>query len=422
MRIRTRSRAIGLLWFCGIMLNACAAARACEMHRILGITEPTGVWPNGASTPGSATAAALSPVAGPLLAPESLAAAHVDDPAITHWMINTNNVKGHSTNAAINAVVSQINANVKTVAYNASGVYIRASDIPSHDVGPFPGNPATPTDRDWTVHIPRSPQVQLGAKTSVGLGPIGVMVNGVAFFDARDAASYNNQNIWHQNANVFEASSFDGAPGHPAPDRTSMTTGTYHYHQAPVALLNQLDAGNTAQHVSPLLGFAFDGFPIYGPYAYANADGTGGIKRMVSGYQLRNITQRTTLANGTALSAGQYGPAVGAQYPLGSYVEDYGFVSGAGDLDQYNGRFVVTPEYPDGTYAYFVTLDAAGKAAYPYILGPQYYGVVASDDLPGSTIVVPSDVTFYTPEVPEPTAIAALVCPGFIGFMRRRRR
>jgi hypothetical protein len=342
----------------------------------------------------------------------------ITDPAIISWMINSGGTKGHSTSSTINAVVSKIDADVRTVAYNTGGVYVRASDIPSHDVGPFPGNPATPTDRNWTVHIPRNPQAQTGTKTATRLGPIGVMVNGVAIFDARDAASYSNQNVWHQNANYFEASSFDGAPGHPAPDQQNPSTGTYHYHQAPLALVNEIDPGNTGQHHSSLIGFAWDGFPIYGPYGYANVDGTGGIKRITSGYQARGITQRTTLADGTALQPSQYGPAVTAQYPLGAYVEDYAWLATAGDLDQYNGRFAVTPEYPQGTYAYFVTLDGAGKAAYPYIIGPQYYGVVATDNLPGSTITVPADVVYYT--APEPAIALGLV--GLLGMLGTRRR
>ena len=49
---------------------------------------------------------------------------------------------------------------------------------------------------------------------------------------------------------------------------------------------------------------------------------------------------------GTSVAAG---PAVSASFPLGDYIEDYQYVAGSGDLDQYNGRFVVTPDYPQGT-------------------------------------------------------------------------
>jgi hypothetical protein len=126
-----------------------------------------------------------------------------------------------------------------------------------------------------------------------------------------------------------------------------------------------------AQH-SPLLGFAFDGFPVYGAYGFANANGSGGVRRIVSGYQLRSITTRTTLPNGTQLPPNQYGPAVSTQYPLGYYLEDFEYVTGLGDLDTYNGRVAVTPEYPAGTYCYWTTMDAAGNTAYPYVVGPSY--------------------------------------------------
>mgnify|MGYP001167393630 CR=1 FL=1 len=113
---------------------------------------------------------------------------------------------------------------------------------------------------------------------------------------------------------------------------------------------------------------------------------------MRSSYQLRNITQRTTLPDGTALSTGQYGPAIGGQYPLGAFLEDYTYVAGSGDLD----RFCVTPDYPDGTYAYFVTLDEAYEPAFPYVLGPTYYGTVAQgntgpasghNNIPGNAVL-----------------------------------
>jgi hypothetical protein len=43
-------------------------------------------------------------------------------------------------------------------------------------------------------------------------------------------------------------------------------------------------------------------------------------------------------------------------------------------LDEYNGRWCVTPEYPSGTYAYFVTYSSSWTLAYPYVIGPSYYG------------------------------------------------
>ena len=156
---------------------------------------------------------------------------------------------------------------------------------------------------------------------------------------------------------------FDPCLGHPN------NTHEYHLHVNPTCLYDDTDS---SQH-APIIGFAFDGFPIYGAYAFANADGTGAIKRMRSSYRLRSITQRNTLPNGTQLPSSLYGPAL-VIYPLGAYVEDFEYGTGLGDLDEWNGRFCVTPEYPNGIYAYFTTIDAAQIPVYPYVLGPKFFG------------------------------------------------
>ena len=52
-------------------------------------------------------------------------------------------------------------------------------------------------------------------------------------------------------------------------------------------------------------------------------------------------------------------------------MQDYEFVNGLGDLDINNGRYAVTPEFPGGTWAYFITLDEDNDPVYPYIFGPQ---------------------------------------------------
>ena len=62
-------------------------------------------------------------------------------------------------------------------------------------------------------------------------------------------------------------------------------------------------------------------------------------------------------------------------YILGDLVQDYIYDSSVGSLDGYNGKFSVTPEYPNGTYAYFMTEDGSGNPVYPYVIGPKMYGV-----------------------------------------------
>ena len=113
------------------------------------------------------------------------------------------------------------------------------------------------------------------------------------------------------------------------------------------------------------------------------------VRHMVSGFVLRDgghhtidlrQTGRHSLAKWAAdqhdateeLTSEQVGPDVSTRYPLGRYCEDYDYLGDLGyiagkefDLDRYNGRFCVTPDFPQGTYAYFVALDADGRAAFP---------------------------------------------------------
>jgi hypothetical protein len=224
----------------------------------------------------------------------------------------------------------------------------------------------------------------------VGLGHVGVVINGVSIFNSQDANSYNNLGYWHQNAYYFESASFDACNGHPAPG------GEFHHHIDPVCLYNDADS----THHSPIIGYAFDGFPVYGPYGYSNPNGTGGIRRMTTSYLKRTtMVNRDTLPNGTILSPADYGPAVSVTYPLGDYVEDYKYIAGSGDLDTSNGRYCVTPEYPGGIYAYFTSIDSKLKPEYPYFIGLTYYGTVQSGNTGpgGGHNTIPSGTKTYTP-------------------------
>ncbi|TAK56349.1 MAG: YHYH protein [Bacteroidetes bacterium] len=276
-------------------------------------------------------------------------------PDIYSWYLNLDGTTGYNS----------LPANVQSVKFSNSYAYVSCSGIPSYSIGPWPGNPNSASNQNFVFKIARSPQVNNGTKTATPLGHIAVLVNGVAIFNAKDAMSYNNQDVWHQNAVIVEGPSMDNCLGHP------QQQGEYHHHQNPLCLYT----GSSSEH-SPIIGFAFDGYPIYGSYAYADTDGTGGITRMRTSYRKRNISTRTTLPDGSAAS--HNGPNVSGTYPLGYYIEDYEYVSGLGDLDQYNGRFCVTPEYPAGTYAYFATIDSLDNTEYPYFIGPSYYGVVVA--------------------------------------------
>ena len=241
---------------------------------------------------------------------------------------------------------------------------------------------------------------------------IGYFVDGISMFDSRDAFSYSNANgqdarpntsfagddVWNRDAYVNESVTFDPANAHQAGPN-------HHYHANPPALRHLLgdsvdydEVTNTytenfnGRH-SPILGWARDGIPIYGPYGFSDPmDVNSTVRRMISGYQKRNLADgapRNTLPQWTntlegrsiSLAANQFGPNVSAQYPVGHYLEDYEYKGDVGltlgvefDLDAHNVRFCKTPEFPDGVYAYFTNIEADGTPIYPYNIARVYFG------------------------------------------------
>lgn len=339
------------------------------------------------------------------------------DPAIIQWIQNTTQVKGrHYVKGSSTPVNDNVLANVLKVQYSADWVYVSTNGIPSYITGPFlDGNPSLASSQNAIFKISLKPTKNMGTPTNTTGGNIGIFLNGVALFDYRDGVSWSNaqqalkggplmgmgDNVWNRDAVVGERLGFDCAKGHPA-------MGNYHHHQNPSAFnldrkvissvcdlyaADGLYVLDSTKH-SPLLGYTYDGFPIYGAYGYKNTDGTGGITRMKSSFFLRNMTDRTVYADGTDVIDG---PAVSATYPLGYFREDYGYIAPSSSqpdyLDEHNGRFCVTPEYPKGTYCYFATVDANWNSAYPYIVGPTFYGVRTAAKVPSVT----ETVTTYTP-------------------------
>ena len=140
------------------------------------------------------------------------------------------------------------------------------------------------------------------------------------------------------------------------------TIGIYPPQKLRFQLGDNIDAGNletpNAFH-SPILGFAYDGNPIYGPYGYQTPTG-GAIKRLQSGFILD-----------TTLRSGIRPPG----FAFGYFTNDYIF-DNSGDLDVHGGRYCVTPQYPDGVYAYFysVDVDSSGvaKPKFPYLVGNSF--------------------------------------------------
>ncbi len=132
---------------------------------------------------------------------------------------------------------------------------ISTNALPNHSTGVFPiqttdpayrydRNPNRISEQTILMRIPANP-TEAATPNCLRPGPIGYMLTGVALFDALDANS--------QDAPAHEVQ--DRCSGHP------QQQGQYHYHNASDCLID--NAGKRGQH-SDLVGYAADGFGIYG--------------------------------------------------------------------------------------------------------------------------------------------------------------
>ncbi|MBT4865994.1 MAG: YHYH protein [Planctomycetaceae bacterium] len=211
--------------------------------------------------------------------------------------------------------------------------YISANGIPKHSIGRFPNrrNPNRVSEQRYAFRVPAKPK---NAKKVTWLehGSFGVAVNGVPFdpFTA-EYWRFNRNSGWR-----YEALSGKLDLGLDTNNAHVQPNGAYHYHGLPGGLIKRLGGGTTVL----LIGWAADGFPIYANYGYIDPmDAASGTVKLTASYRVK----RGIRPNGP-----------GGQYD-GTFVEDYEYVAGAGDLDECNGRFGVTGEFPDGVYYYVLT-------------------------------------------------------------------
>ncbi|MGB1253134.1 MAG: YHYH protein [Candidatus Promineifilaceae bacterium] len=184
-----------------------------------------------------------------------------------------------------------------TVSVDGSYLVVQSNGIPDHNTGEFPapGIPNEITEQTVNLRIPLLPKLA-DTPTEANMGTIGAAISGAVFFNP-----YDSGGIYAIGAVVL-----DECNAHPSP------TGQYHYHGVPYCITDAVDSAG--QH-SVLIGYALDGFAVYGAQD----------------------------ANGDAPT----------------------------DLDACSGHFGPTPEFPDGVYHYHTTETA------PYIMSC-YSGVVSN--------------------------------------------
>jgi hypothetical protein len=226
---------------------------------------------------------------------------------------------------------------------------IESNGIPDHSVGAFPNdyNPNTIAPQKYVYKVPTEPKAA-EHRTRGGNSVFGVAINGVPF-DPGTAELWNRDMRWHYEALSGYIPANRGGLGVDQNLAHVQPNGAYHYHGLPYVLLEKLDY----KKKMALVGYAADGFPIYGPYAYSDPnDAKSPLKELKSSYVLKK-GQRP---------GGDDGP--GGEYD-GSFRQDYDYLLNAGDLDLFNGRTGVTPEYPNGTFYYVLTKE------FPFV--PRYW-------------------------------------------------
>jgi hypothetical protein len=268
-------------------------------------------------------------------------------------------------------------------------------------------------------------------------GAIGLMIDGAVIFSSSDAYSWDNNEdgtgngkdtlpgpgagsfgdgIWNHDAFITESNTFDKSNSHAAGNQL-------HYHAFPMKL--RLLLGDSVQATrqangeflysenftgnhSPILGWMNDGFPLYGPYGFSNPDDPASpVRRMTSGFIVRDGNNGTydipssgrvrlpdwmvrSTGRGPDLTVNQKGPTQAA-VPVPYFMEDYDFKGDLPDFAQYDGtgtfdesrhydmnefnvRFCKTPDFPNGTWAYFTCIDDNGNPTFPYNVGRDYFG------------------------------------------------
>lgn len=153
---------------------------------------------------------------------------------------------------------------------------------------------------------------------------------------------------------------------------------------------------------SKILGFCFDGYPVYGPFGYEDPDNSGNVTLMTSSYVAK--TGDSHRPEGWKYTNAIVVNDINYNLTAGAFIEDYEYLEGSGLLDQYNGRYAVTPEYPNGTYAYHLTFtdDTLLIPKYPYIIGNYSKQQRATQNIQPS--INPLTVDGYFPVFTDPNA------------------
>jgi hypothetical protein len=241
---------------------------------------------------------------------------------------------------------------------------LNGNGIPNHEVGTFPNQNNPNTIREQNVNKRFSLCPEIISESGLELvGPalaIAYALNSVKFDpgtagrcnDAGECSLAQGRGNWNIEALGHDTFDFGDDMNH----AHVQPNGEYHYHGMPELLMEFL--GNNQGMT--IVGWASDGFPVYARNGFSNAnDSTSEVIALQSSYKLKSQPDANRPNTLTALlgGPGQGSNNLNISIEMGAFTQDYEYVEGLGDLDQCNGRFGVTPEFPNGIYYYVVSDD-----------------------------------------------------------------
>lgn len=228
---------------------------------------------------------------------------------------------------------------------------LTANGIPDHTTGPF-SNPAVNfTMKTQSVSFSAILTPALASATNTDARALAYALNGVKIdpgtggscpstvTSTSDCSLLPTSGMGPWRMEALGQTTFDfGADlnnAHVQPD------GAYHYHGVPEGILTKNGVSSSSPKML-LIAWAPDGYPMYARYGYSTATSAASALKVIKSSYALKATPDSGRPSTTLI-------------PMGAFTQDYQYNAGSGDLDECNGRFDVTPEFPNGIYHYYST-------------------------------------------------------------------
>ena len=266
------------------------------------------------------------------------------------------------------------------ISYDNSNIYVIGNSIPNYATSKIDTILSPTKQGSGNYNIPRVNLTSV-ANSNISLvdNAIGVLVNGLPLHNVKNTASWNGENVWHYNKEFVNR---NRASSTIAQTNADGLTTTF----IPTVDMSSTSAWGNATTHSGIVGWAFDGLPIYGPYGYSNPlDNTSDITNIKSSFELKS----------GARTSGPGGDHTGA------FIEDYTWNSALANQNGYAGRWNhrigVTPDSSGAQIKYYVcTIDDAGTPMFPYAVGGGIH-----DDTTNQTALTYGSKYYATPQNKE---------------------